>query len=219
MTLRLRIVHLLVVLMLVGIAAGACGGSNTPTTRLSPTPTDDSHAATRTTAASTVTPGADGVIRELVTSRLATETGRADCPTAWLGFENAAISVCYPPAYHAETIVISSTPDPYLVLRLIPGDPVAQTASTLSLHTLATYAPLTNCEFDAEQVDTSAETSLAPYELGGSEGVACTARTTYATQFNGSAPAPSGAVEFRAYAATAEQLALAMSILSTMRLK
>ncbi len=103
------------------------------------------------------------------------------------------------------------------MIRLVQGPPVAQTPSTLGLAFTATYEPPNTCEFEAEQIDRSAQTALAPYVVADTSGIACTARTSYAVQFKGSVPTQPQALQFRAEAVTDAELDLAKNILSTLR--
>jgi hypothetical protein len=167
----------------------------------------------------TSTPDSGGAIHNPVAPTLASAIGRTDCPPDWLGFGDAHFTVCYPPDHYAETLLVPSSTQPYLVIRLIPGAPVAYTPSAMDLQFTATYQPTTICEFEAEEIDTSAQTSLAPYSLAGADGIGCTARTTYAVQFKGSVPAAAGGLAFHAYAVTDAELTLAKAILATVRLK
>jgi hypothetical protein len=97
----------------------------------------------------------------------------------------------------------------------MPGQPVAHTPYVLDVWGEPSYHPLTQCLFEAEAVDPSAVTSLSEYKIAGATGVACAARTTYASQFKGGAPTSFGALEFSVYAGTDTQLDLAKRILST----
>jgi hypothetical protein len=180
--------------------------------RVTPAATAPTIAAGSTTS----TPAATGIVRAAATLQPAEAAGRGDCPSNWLVVDDAPVSVCIPPDHYAE---FASLPDgrQWLQIRLVPGAPVAATPSMLDLATTATYEPPTTCEFEAEQVDTSAQTTLAPFAVAGASGVACTARTSYAVQFKGSVPSQPRPLEFRVYAVTEAELKLAKQILSTIR--
>jgi hypothetical protein len=132
-------------------------------------------------------------------------------------YDGPSLSICYPPEHHADTWSIQASPL-FFFVRLTPGAPVAFTPYAVNVWVVPTYAPPNECLFEAERVDLSAQTDLGPYEIGGVLGVACEARTAYATQFEGSAPTSFGAIEFSAYAGSDAQLQLAKSILGTVRL-
>jgi hypothetical protein len=79
------------------------------------------------------------------------------------------------------------------------------------------YKPPTVCQHVTEHIALDAETEIAPYEIAGVEGVACTAQLEESRQFRGAVPLLFGALAFDATAADDEQLALAKQILKTVR--
>jgi len=152
-----------------------------------------------------------------VPTRLASAAGRDDCPGGWLEATIGAYSVCYPADHYASVATLPSDGRERLAVRLIAGPPVAQTSYLIVLGSTASYAPPTVCQFDAETVDRSAETAIAPYSVAGADGSACTARTSYAVQFKGAVPIPPGALDFDVNASSDDQLELAKRILATAR--
>gem|GEM_PF-5574773 len=168
-------------------------------------------------ALSTSTPDASGVIRTAASLRLAAAAGRDDCRPGWLVVDNAPFSVCIPPDHYAEFVSVPRNAQKWLSVRLVAGAPVAATPSSLSFAMMETYQPPTTCEFEAEQIDTSAQTALTPYTVAGVNGVVCTARTSYAVQLKGSVPLQPQALQFRAYAVTESEFERAKQILATVR--
>lgn len=183
------------------------------------TPTPGPHAG-RTAMSpppATPIPEAPDITRSPVFGRAAHDAGREDCPKTWLVYEGEGISVCFPSDHDAQTWS-RGEPPVFFSVRLIPGEPVAYTPYGVSVWRSDEYLPPTECVFEQEAIDPTAETDLVRYEVAGYQGVGCTARTAYAVQFKGAVRAPSGGLEFDAQAADDEQLELAKEILSTVLL-
>lgn len=191
-------------LMLASLAA-ACGGNASQRT---PTPY---HLVG--------TPDPTGVIRVPVPRVLAADAGRKDCPADWLLYGEEAFSICYPPDHYAEVWSSASVPAQRLTVRLISGEPVAQTPNALTVWQSNTYVPPSDCYFDGEETAVPDKRQMGTFGLGHTTAEGCLAKLGGTTQYTGVIGAGLGSpesVQYRSQAANEDQFALAKQILGTL---
>jgi hypothetical protein len=171
-------------------------------------------------------PGMTGTPEPVVTTTLertatttpepvVTTTSSSGCADGWTTFQSSGLAICHPPNHSAS--VSSPTPDSqYIVVRLVAGEPDAQTPYTLTIW-WEEGALTVECIFEAEAPDPSATTEISSFELLGVTIDACTATTDYAIQFKGTVPHDADTLRFTAYAEDQKQLELAKQMLRTLR--
>lgn len=229
--LRFRVSVLIFGVLLAGcgvLASGACGGGDSkitsPTPAANDTATPGMASTTQVPGRATpspvpLTPEAGGVSSGVVAPHPASDAGRPDCAPDSAAYDDGVFTVCYPASYPARVFTVASSPVRNFSVELT-GTGVAHTPNTLTFSRVGTYTPPEQCQYEAEAIDASAQTSIAGYTAGGLSGVACTARTTYATQFKGQLRIPSGgAITFSANALSDAILQAAKSVLETIRLE